>query len=114
MIIQNNILIDHIRKGLKYLLEFGTEIDLTDYDQVKADFKASPELDATAIFSLSLGGGIAVTEDSGTLTLTAQQTQGILQKVLYMDFKAQKLGEDPILIFTAHLAVVETVTNIEL
>lgn len=112
MKVSDNILIQPFDRGLQIVISLdSTDIDFTTFGTIVAQIKKEKNLDATPVFSYSLGSGIAVTATTLVLTVTEAQSKTLDLNAYWLDIKA-RVGTDPYsILLEAKLIQDETVTD---
>src|SRR5690606_24082552 len=99
MYLKDNILHIDITKGTDFTLHLGSpDLDLTQYDTIRADFKPTKAIDAPALIRADLDEGITVTPDTLVLRIPYSTTEKIRYERLYMDIKARIGDASPVLL----------------
>lgn len=112
MYVEDNILVDEVKKGIPYSLAVESTDPVFAFDELLADLKYTYGLQAPYVIRLSPGNGLAVTDTELGVYLSAEQTKALKARHVYMDVKGKNAGGEPELLFTVKLMVEETVTDL--
>lgn len=121
--IKDNILFIPITRGLPFQLTFDSpDLDLTQYDTIRAEFKPSRDLKSPPLLRADLEEGIVVTPpvhdgddtipSTLTLAIPSAHTAGIRPPKLYMDLKGRVADGEPVLLLQAECDILASVTDI--